>query len=114
MKTIKMLIGAAVAAASLTTVSLGIANADVDSTPYGGGSMGDSNNYAFRNMLVSLNEGDITPAAAGEVGVNVCTVLNLGKGEEFAMYGLTQSGFPEDVAELAMHGAEYHYCPDHF
>jgi hypothetical protein len=114
----KMIVGGLAALAT----ALGIAAAvpaqattgyDPGSAPYGGGYMGDQDAYAYRNLLADLGAG-YSAAEAQKFGLTMCNGLASGMSEaQITSIGVS-SGVPAGDARLAVHGAEYHFCPGYY
>lgn len=114
----KLIVGGVVAGGLMLTaaglvVGAGVARADVDGGVYGGGSMGDRDAYSFWNQLDGIGMTG-TVADAQHLAATVCTNLVAGVSEgrlvSLAVGGTIDSG----VARLAVHGAEFHFCPTYY
>jgi hypothetical protein len=96
----------------LLVVGAGIARADVDGGVYGGGSMGDHDAYSFWNQLDEY--GDVTVATAQDLATTTCRSLAAGQSEGRLVNLMVGIGIDSDVARLAVHGAEFHFCPTYY
>jgi len=109
MKIIRMLAGAAVVAAGLVFAP----GAHAVGNAFGGGTEGDRDAYALWNQLVSLGApSDESVADASNFAERICGQRDRGVSEGAIAYdAYTNYQIPAVVANLAIQGAEYHFCP---
>jgi hypothetical protein len=95
----------------------GIAHADVnydnDGT-YGGGYMGDHDGYAYGKQLRHLGAPGWGANDAQDFAGVMCHDLTLGVTKEQLIDLGASTGISRARAELALHGAEFHFCPDYY
>jgi hypothetical protein len=113
----RLIVGGVVAAGLMLTaaglvVAAGIARADVDGAVYGGGSMGDRDAYSFWNQLDEYSH--VTVATAQDVATTTCRMRADGQSEGRVVNAMAAVGIDSDVARLAVHGAEFHFCPTYY
>lgn len=115
----KLIAGGVVAGGLMLTaaglvISAGIARADVDGGVYGGGSMGDHDAYSFWNQLDDIGmRGTVT--SAQHIADTVCSQRAAGVSEgKLVSLASADGTFDSVVARLAVHGAEFHFCPTYY
>jgi hypothetical protein len=86
--------------------------AEADNAIYGG-YMGDRDSYAYWNYLDSF-AGGLDVSTAQQVGVTVCEALRAGASEGRLVSIGVKSGLSTPVIRLAIHGAEFHFCPEYY
>jgi hypothetical protein len=105
-------VGAALAIASAVPAHA-TTSSDPGSGPYGGGYEGDHDAYAYWNQLDQYGSG-VTVTIAQNFATRVCEALSNGVSEGQIVNIAENSNIPGSVARLAVHGAEYHFCPTYF
>lgn len=86
---------------------------DPGSSPYGGGYIGDRDAYSYWNELDELGTG-FSVSQAKDFGVTMCQALSNGMSEGQLVSIGVQDGLPGGAVRLAVHGAEYHFCPTYY
>jgi hypothetical protein len=105
---------AAVVAAFAVALSAAPAHAyPGNANPYGGGYMGDQDGYNYWNMLNELGA-PFGVAEATDFGRTVCNDMRKGMSEGQAVNIGASTGLDTRIVRLAVHGAEFHFCPDYF
>jgi hypothetical protein len=87
---------------------------DVDTTGvYGGGYMGDHDAYAYMKQIDDLGA-PYSVSGARDFGMTVCNTRASGASEDQLVSIGVSSGISSGAAQLAVHGAEYHFCPTYY
>jgi hypothetical protein len=96
-------------------ILLNASPAEADNAIYGG-YMGDQDSYAYWNYLDSLFGGDtdLTVSTAKDFGLTMCKALQAGASEGKLVSFAIESHLPRSAVRLAIHGAEFHYCPEYY
>jgi hypothetical protein len=109
------ILAALAVAGALLAGATGTAQAFTDGHPdFGGGHLGDRDPVAFAELFHHFGNPDYTADQAQTWGTGVCHALDSGWTEARVIQVEVDKGVPINQERLAVHGAEFHFCPNHY